>query len=239
MPPLSPPASTAPDAATPSSSGIALALKARFWNRVARKYAADPIADMAGYEATLGRVRDLLSLDDEVLEIGCGTGSTAVRLAPHVRQLLATDVSSEMIAIARERLAAQPMEQLRLAVADADQPVFGRACWDAVLAFNMLHLVGDLDRTLDSAVQALRPGGLFISKTACVDEMNPLIAHLALPLMRSIGKAPDVLCFDAGFLQGAMLRHGLLIEAVERHGTQGKDFRVFIVARKPLHTRAT
>jgi hypothetical protein len=29
-----------------------------------------------------------------------------------------------------------------------------------------------------------------------------------------------------------MTRQGLVIESVERHGTRGKDIRVFIVARK-------
>jgi hypothetical protein len=31
----------------------------------------------------------------------------------------------------------------------------------------------------------------------------------------------------------AIVRQGLEIESVERHGTRGKDIRVFIVARKP------
>ena len=139
-----------------------------------------------------------------------------------------------MIAIAREKLAAQPMPQLGFAVADADAPVLGQGAWDAVLAFNLLHLVHDLDHAIAAGVQALRPGGLFISKTACISEMNPLVPRLALPLMRAIGKAPHVLCFDAAHLQAAMVRHGLVLEAVERHGTKGKDIRVFIVARKPL-----
>lgn len=86
---------------------------------------------------------------------------------------------------------------------------------------------------LELAVQALRPGGLLISKTACLLEMNPLIHRLALPVMRAIGKAPDVLCFDAATLQAAIARHGMHIVSVERHGSRGKDFRVFIVARKP------
>ena len=51
------------------------ARKARFWDRIAVKYAADPIADRAGYEATLRRVQGLLTADQDVLEIGCGTGS--------------------------------------------------------------------------------------------------------------------------------------------------------------------
>lgn len=93
--------------------------------------------------------------------------------------------------------------------------------------------MSDLDSALGSVVQALRPGGRLISKTACLAEMNPLIPWLAVPVLRAIGKAPRVLCFDAQDLRAAMVRHGLVIEAIERHGTKGKDFRVFIVARKP------
>jgi ubiquinone/menaquinone biosynthesis C-methylase UbiE len=221
------------DASPAPEAGASAARKARFWDRIAHKYAADPIADMAGYEATLRRVQGLLSAEQDVLEIGCGTGTTALRLAPCTRRLLATDVSVNMIAIAREKLAAQPTPQLSFAVADADAPVAGRQACDAVLAFNLLHLVSDLDRALAQVVQALRPGGLLISKTACIAEMNPLIPWLALPLMRAIGKAPHVLCFDADALQAAIARQGMEIVSVERHGTRGKDIRVFIVARKP------
>lgn len=207
--------------------------KAAFWDRIARKYAADPIADPAGYEATLRRVQALLAPDQAVLEIGCGTGTTALRLAPTVRRYLATDVSAGMIAIAREKLVAQPVPPLSFEVADADAPAPGPGGWDAVLAFNLLHLVSDLEGALSQAVHALRPGGLLLSKTPCIAEMNPFIPRLALPLMRAIGKAPHVLCFNADQLQAAFARQGLRIESVERHGTRGKDFRVFIVARKP------
>lgn len=215
-----------------ATANVSAKRKSVFWDRIARKYAADPIADMAGYEATLRRVQALLSVNHEVLEIGCGTGSTALRLAPATRRLMATDVSSGMIAIANEKLAAQPVAQLSFAVADAEAAVYGKGAYDAVLAFNLLHLVDDLARAITVAVDSLKPGGLFISKTPCIDEMNPLISRLALPLMRAIGKAPHVLCFDADHLQSAIARHGLDILSVERHGTQGKDIRVFIVARK-------
>jgi ubiquinone/menaquinone biosynthesis C-methylase UbiE len=214
-------------------AGASAARKARFWDRIAVKYAADPIADLAGYEATLRRVQGLLSADQDVLEIGCGTGTTALRLAPFTRRLRATDVSAGMIAIAREKLAAERVPQLSFDVADADAAVGNQGEYDAVLAFNVLHLVTDLDRALEMAMRALRPGGLLISKTACLSEMNPLIPWLALPLMRAIGKAPPVLCFDAAALQSAITRQGMEIVSVERHGTQGKDIRVFIVARKP------
>lgn len=221
------------EASPPDQAGALAARKARFWDRIALKYAADPIADLAGYEFTLRQVEDLLTSDQDVLEIGCGTGTTALRLAPFTRRLLATDVSAGMIAIAREKLAAQSVPQLSFAVADAEEPVAGPGEFDAVLAFNLLHLVTDLDRTLQLAVRALRPGGLLISKTACLTELNPLIRYLAVPVMQAVGKAPHVLCFDAEALQAAIARQGMDIVSVERHGTRGKDFRVFIVARKP------
>lgn len=211
----------------------AAANKARFWNRIARKYARDPIADLAGYEKTLQRVQSMLAPDHEVLEIGCGTGTTALRLAPGTRRLLATDVSAEMVAIACEKLAAQPVPQLAFRVADADAPLVAPPCFDVVLAFNVLHLLADLPQMLGSVLHVLKPGGLFISKTPCLNDMNPLIARVALPLMRAVGKAPPVLCFSAAQLQEALTRQGLEIVSVEWHGTKGKDARPFIVARKP------
>lgn len=207
--------------------------KAQFWDRIARKYAADPITDMAGYEKTLRRVQALLSPEHSVLEIGCGTGTTALRLAPGTGRLLATDVSAAMIAIAREKLWAQPVPQLQFEVADAEAVAQTEPRYDTVLAFNVLHLVSDLDGALRAVLPSLKPGGLFVSKTPCLAEMNPIVPRVLVPLMRALGKAPPVLSFDAVHLHSAFERHGLRIESVERHGTTRKDIRVFIVARKP------
>ena len=98
-----------------------------------------------------------------IVGVGMVGGTTAQRLAPSTGRYVATDVSPEMIAIAREKLAAAPQANLEFQVADADAPLFGQACYDAVLAFNLLHLVSDLDAALSSARRALVPGGLLIS----------------------------------------------------------------------------
>lgn len=208
--------------------------KVPFWDRIARKYAADPIVDVAGYEATLQRVRPLMSTDHDVLEIGCGTGTTALRLAPFTGRYLATDISPAMIAIANEKLALQPVPQLSFALADADASPFETASFDRILAFNLLHVVTNIEQTLATVARALRPGGIFISKTPCINEMNPLIRYLALPLMRMAGKAPPhVLCLDESVLRKSMTGQGFHLMSVERHGTRGRDFRVVIVAVKP------
>jgi hypothetical protein len=60
-----------------------------------------------------------------------------------------------------------------------------------------------------------------------------------LPVLRRLGKAPDVRVFDAAALRAAIERHGLVAEALERHGTTRRDIRAFVVARQPGPVSAT
>jgi ubiquinone/menaquinone biosynthesis C-methylase UbiE len=208
------------------------ASEARFWDRIARKYASDPVKDIAGYERTLGRTRELLSNADTVLEIGCGTGTTALKLASSVRRMVGTDISGEMISIAHERAAAAALGNVAFKAEPAQCIAGADRSFDAVLAFNLLHLVADRPTTLREVLRVLKPGGLLISKTPCLAEMNALI-RLAVPAMRAIGKAPYVSFFSGSQLEAEIARSGFAIIERARHGSGRKDARVFIVARKP------
>jgi ubiquinone/menaquinone biosynthesis C-methylase UbiE len=205
---------------------------ARFWDGIAQKYAADPIEDVAGYERTLARVAEFLGPDDHVLEMGCGTGSTALRLAPHVAHITATDLSGAMIDIARQKARDEGVDSVSFEVAPAEDNRSDGRAFDATLAFNLLHLVRDLDSALEQIHASLKPGGVFISKTPCLKQMNPLIRWVMIPLMQAVGKAPGVLSLSFGELESAIKRAGFTIEHVEFHGTKGKDTRPFIVARR-------
>jgi ubiquinone/menaquinone biosynthesis C-methylase UbiE len=207
------------------------AADARFWDRIARKYAADPIKDMDGYERTLDRTRHYLNATDAVLELGCGTGSTALRLAPHVSRMTATDLSGEMIAIAREKATVEACRNVEFAVAAPDLAPWPDGSFDAVLAFNLWHLVADRASALAHVHRLLKPGRLFVSKTPCLGEMNPLI-RLAVPVMQLVGKAPHVAFFSAAELESEIERAGFTIVERARHGSKGKDARIFIVARR-------
>ena len=164
-----------------------MAQHAAFWDRIAEKYAARPVDDEAAYAATLERVRHWLSPDMSVMEFGCGTGTTAIKLADAVAQMLGTDISGEMIRIARDKETAQ--DNLRFEQADAETAGAGQT-FDVVMGFNILHLVADRDGLLTAVRARLEPGGLFMSKTPCLSGkpwMRPLIL-----VMRLFGKAPPV-----------------------------------------------
>jgi ubiquinone/menaquinone biosynthesis C-methylase UbiE len=210
---------------------MTIAAATRFWDRIATRYAADPIKDMAGYERTLERTRALLKPTDSVVEIGCGTGTTALRLAPSVSRIIATDLSPAMIAIARKKAEAQGCNNVTFESRAAEEVAGPDGQHDAVLAFNVLHLVADRAAVLAEAHRLLKPGGLFISKTPCLKEMNPLI-RLAIPVMKLIGKAPPVDVFGAAELEAAVAAAGLTIIERGRHGSGRTDPRIFLVARR-------
>ena len=209
------------------------ATDARFWDRISRKYAKDAIADQGGYERTLDRTRALLKPDDQVLELGCGTGSTALRLAGDVRSYLATDLSAGMIAIAKEKQSASAIPALAFQIATAEASILEARQFNAVLGFNYLHMVRDVPGTLSRIHALLAPGGLFISKTPCLGDMNPLLSFVLLPGMRAIGRAPYVSVFGQAKLCELVSSAGFDILATENHATKGNDRRPCIVARKP------
>lgn len=167
---------------------------ATFWDKAAEKYARSPISDMDAYEYTLERTRSYLKATDTVLEVGAGTGSTALLLAPNVAHIHATDISAEMTRIARAKAEAEGITNASFATEDT--LTTGEPIYDVILAHNLLHLVEDVDAALDAISSRLKPGGLFVSKTVCKPTgglpLKMRLMFLAIPVMQWLGKAPYV-----------------------------------------------
>ena len=167
-----------------------------------------------------------LSPSDRVLEIGCGTGGTAIRLAPGVGAWIATDFSEEMVRIARAKPGA---ETVTFRVADAAEAI-GDGPFDAICAFNVLHLVEDLPGMLASVHDNLRPGGELIAKVWCFAEVRPLLRALFI-LLRLVGLSPVAHFLTQAQLREALGRAGL--EIVEHRVFGAHPQNPFIVARRP------
>jgi 2-polyprenyl-3-methyl-5-hydroxy-6-metoxy-1,4-benzoquinol methylase len=202
---------------------------ARFWNRMARRYARMKIPDEASYRHKLDRTRSYLTPEAQVFEFGCGTGTTALNHAPHVAHIRAVDFAPEMIAIAREKANAQGIANVAFAVGTIeDEPA--APVWDMVMAHSVLHLVPDSDAAIARAFAKLKPGGHFVSSTICLSDglwfMRPV-----LPLMRLVRLAPRrVAFFTSADLRAAVKRAGF--EIVE-DWQPGRRSALFLVARKP------
>ncbi|WP_421786503.1 class I SAM-dependent methyltransferase [Hyphobacterium sp.] len=203
--------------------------KAKFWDRIAEKYAAQPVADEDAYQRKLAMTRALFADDFEIAEIGCGTGTTALIHAPHVAHVWAVDVSPEMIRIARAKAADQGIENVRFEVGDIETGSGDPGRFDMVMMHSLLHLLDDPREGIRTAWDLLKPGGYFVSSTVCLKPRiwlyGPMIA-----LMRLFGRAPLVHFLSAPSLRQDIAAAGFdIVEAWEPKAGQS----VFIIARKP------
>jgi 2-polyprenyl-3-methyl-5-hydroxy-6-metoxy-1,4-benzoquinol methylase len=200
---------------------------AAFWNATAAKYFRTPISDEAAYHQKLEITRRYLGASDRMLEVGCGTGGTAVAHAPHVGSILATDVSERMIEFAWSRLEDARVQNVSFEVASLEDLRSGEA-FDVILAMSLLHLVRDRRAGLARIRSLLKPGGYFVSSTACIADRMGYLRPI-LPVMRLFGAAPWVAVFKEEALRADLEDAGF--EIVERFRPD-KAMAVFFVARR-------
>ncbi len=203
--------------------------KTKFWDKVAAKYAKSPIKDMAAYEYTLGRTKSYLKKTDHVLELGCGTGSTALLLAENVKHIAATDISGKMIKIAQEKAHTQNIPNVnfrQMELCDLQQVDGG---YDVILALNLLHLLETPQEAIKFLGGHLKKGGLFISKTPCLSSKAWLFTPM-IKAMQFFGKAPYVGMLSVSGLDKMVMDAGF--EILEKGDYSNAPPSHYIVARK-------
>ncbi|WP_420547494.1 class I SAM-dependent methyltransferase [Curvivirga sp.] len=211
---------------------------AKFWNRIADKYAASPVPDEEIYKNKLRKTQEYLRPEMKVLEFGCGTGSTALYLASDVKQILATDISERMIEIAKQKADEQNISNIDFQQSSIEELTIADQSIDAALGHSILHLLENRDQVIDQIYAMLKPGGIFVSSTACIKDF--FIFHKLLewvgPLGRFIGLLPLVKVFGSDELKSAMTKSGFQIEYDWQPTGNGKQRAIFIIARKPEAT---
>jgi phosphatidylethanolamine/phosphatidyl-N-methylethanolamine N-methyltransferase len=130
---------------------------------------------------------------DRVLEVGVGTGLSLPLYPAHTR-VTGIDVSSEMLAKARERVDELGLANVEaLEEMDAEAMSLADASFDKVVAMYVASVVGRPDRLMAELRRVCRPGGeIFIVNHVRSD--NPLIGGLEkalAPLSGLIGFRPD------------------------------------------------
>ncbi len=203
-------------------TGCGVAKGAEFWNKIAKEYAQRPVEDPAAFERKIAFIKDLMTPDSIVLDVGCGTGSLALRLAQSGCEIHGVDFSEEMIRIARQKRDAAQAHNVVFHVGAFDDTfnAFEPGSLDGVGFHSLLHLVPQRKPILERAFSLLKPGGFLTSSTSCLGEARIPFGPM-LTVMRWIGKAPPV----------TILRSKALLEEFQAAGFE--DARIVDVGAKP------
>jgi ubiquinone/menaquinone biosynthesis C-methylase UbiE len=142
--------------------------------------AAAPIQAIKRQMLTLGPVRE----GDWVLDIGCGVGLEAIRLARRVGsagRVVGVDISAPLIAEARRRLAGAAVP-VKYAVMDVRRLDFPDGAFDLCRTERVLRYVVHPEQALREMARVVRPGGRvvvfdFDSDATVVDASDPALAR--------------------------------------------------------------
>jgi ubiquinone/menaquinone biosynthesis C-methylase UbiE len=122
---------------------------------------------------------------DRVLDVGCGIGLEATRLAGRVGQVgrvVGIDKSAQMIAEARSRTFDAGLLQIEYAVMDARRLEFPDGAFDLCRAERVLRYVERPERAVREMARVVRPGGRvvafdFDSDATVIDAPDPTLVR--------------------------------------------------------------
>jgi len=95
-----------------------------------------------------------------VLDLGCGGGHVSFNAAPRAREVVAYDLSAEMLAVVAQAAKERGFANITTKQGVAEQLPFADGSFDCVLSRYSAHHWRDLDAALREAVRVLKPGGV-------------------------------------------------------------------------------
>ncbi len=97
-----------------------------------------------------------------VLDVATGGGHTALRFAPRVARVIATDITPNMLRSARAHIARRGVENVAFDMADAEDLPFADGMFDLVTCRIAPHHFPDASRFVREAARVLRGDGLLL-----------------------------------------------------------------------------
>jgi ubiquinone/menaquinone biosynthesis C-methylase UbiE len=143
----------------------------RFWDRFANYY--DTFIDKIfrkTYKDIIENIVSDLDLNQNVLEIGTGTGIITFSIYSKVASIIATDISPEMIRVANQRLMDSNIKNIDFQIQDSYSLTFPDKSFDIVIASNLFHILYEPEKPINEVKRVLKDNGIFIAPTICAGE---------------------------------------------------------------------
>lgn len=175
----------------------------KFWDRIASKFDRIEEKDIA-YKIFIEKAREYLNADDTILDFGCGTGLICSEIAENVRIIHAIDISTKMIEISKKKASVRKIQNIDFARTTIFDDKFKVGSFDAIIAFNIFHLLEEPQKYFERINQILKPGGIIISSTPCMSEAPFL--NIILKFFSIIGMTPKLNSFTSTEMKQLFLK---------------------------------
>jgi ABC-2 type transport system ATP-binding protein len=135
--------------------------KEKYWSRFANTFNEDQkyIVGGAIQQAILERLSEESDLG-ELIELGCGAGFYTKVLAANASHVMATDLSDEMLVMARAQL--KDLPNVTIEKADCEKTAFPDGKFSSVFMANLVHVMENPLIVLQESHRILKDGGLLL-----------------------------------------------------------------------------
>lgn len=165
----------------------------QFWDKQAKRYDNSEKQFEPVFREIIAGTIEYLNANDNVLDFGCATGTKTIELAESVKHIHGLDFSAEMINEANKKLNDSNFKKITFAQGDIFDNDYENASFDKIISYGVIHLLNDSDKIIQRINELLKPGGLFISTTACFKDKMAFKKRLEFTtylLMKRLGVFP-------------------------------------------------
>jgi len=203
----------------------------KYWSRFSETY--DENQKYVVGKDFIGEIGKELSKLPELgktVELGCGTGVYTELILPKTTHIKATDLSKELLTMAKKRLGNSPKVMIQKENCMATS--FASGSFDSAFMANLVHVVENPFQVLQECHRILKNGGMLIIVTYTNIGMHLLDKiKLGLRFIKVWGKPPKhTHIFSPEKLAGLMENAGFAIEEKKLIGNQSKA--VFVIGKK-------
>tara|TARA_R110002072_G_scaffold302577_1_gene486383 strand:- start:730 stop:1371 length:642 start_codon:yes stop_codon:yes gene_type:complete len=160
----------------------------KFWDNASKNY--DNTEKRFEYIHSKSRenTKQYLKSSDTVLDFACGTGTTSIEISDLVKEIHAIDISPKMIELAKEKAVINKVNNVFFEQGEIFDTKYKTESFDTVIAFNILHTIPNAQNIVKRIDELLKPNGLFISVTPCLQDKMSFLVSMQIRLVQVMCK---------------------------------------------------
>lgn len=165
----------------------------KFWDKQANRYDYSEKQFEPVNKEIIAKTKEYLNANDIVLDFGCATGTKTMELARGTKHIHGLDISGMMINEAIKKNNEANIKNISFSQGTIFNNDLEKASFDKIIAYAIIHLLEDSEKVVQRIHELLKPGGLFISTTACFkDKMafKKSVEFTSYLLMKRLGIFP-------------------------------------------------